>query len=1241
MLTKLGKYEIARELGRGAMGVVYRAEDPRLGRPVALKTTTAEVASNPELLKRFYREAQAAAHLAHPNIVTIYEIDEANGIPFIAMEFLEGENLQKTISGRTDLPILRKIQIIIDACKGLFYAHQHGVVHRDVKPGNIVVLTDGQIKIVDFGIARVGVSSMTNTGEVLGTVMYMSPEQVQGQKVDARSDVFSLGVVLYELLTYNVPFPGEDVPSIFFKILNEPAEPLAKYIPQCPPQLEQAVLRALEKDRDQRYQSAEDMAFDLQRVADSLKRDTVDVYLQQGQHSLQNGDFTIAKECLQKVLEIDSSHEVAKSLLAQARERIYAQQRAEKATENLRQAKEALQVGHYEDAISLLDETLLLDSAHEEAQKYKQLAIQQRDRADKIRRHLERAETLVGKADFQRAKAELEGILAIDPDHVAAKTMMDWVVKELTEQERLRQVRQYIEGARTRIAEMNFAKASELLDKARELDPINIEIEALTRMLRAAEEKETRRKLLVKRVAEIEDSLTTNQLERAAACADKALQEFPEEPQVIRLHAQVLRRVEIHKKRSYVDEQLQAAREFLRKNEYAAAQAVLERACQTMPEDHRLASFLKTVLEAQEQAALAASRQDAIREANVQIRANNFSAAIEILENGLFSCGQSPELTDLLQFARERLADQQRQEQIHAVLSRAQNSLRHEQYDEAVGILLRTQNELKSSDIDALLSTALEERAAFDRRREETTARAVTLLESGEATKAIALLEAAPKVFFKDENFQRVYSRCLESLDRAMFVRTSAEQIKKCLAEENTSLAESLLKQAFASYPEDATLQALAKLVREENLRRQREQRVKLLEEAQLAIGHMEYARATKLLTSVSWESSELPELATQAQSLLHECTRREQERELMGRAQNYLRNEQYEEAVQALTRAADDLKSREVDTLLASARERQQSFEHRRDEIITQALQLLQSGDAAKAVAVFADAPKVYFKNENFQRVYSQSRKLLDRANFVQTAAEQIKQCLAQDDVSSAVSLLEQALKVYPDDPTLLALRQRLQEEELRLRREERTKLLEEVQVALGRMEYTRATELLKSGEWDSSDLPDLAAQAEGLLEEVQRREREQSRPRLGTVVPKRRESRNQAKPAPAPVIVPTKKPRVGALAIIGLLVVVLATLGILYLKGRNASGHVLVTAAPWGQVADVRNAKGDHLNITGQTPLRLTLPPGRYIIELRNDQRSCRVEAVVQRESVSKYDCAFPEVKVDDLVQKVLSAY
>jgi serine/threonine-protein kinase len=878
MPTKLGKYVIKSELGRGAMGVVYRAEDPRLGRPVALKTMSPSVAGDPELLQRFYREAQSAGKLSHPNIVTIYDIDEADGIPFIAMEFLEGESLKQIIATRKDLTIVKKVDVMVQTCRGLHYAHQHGIVHRDVKPANIVVVKDGTVRIVDFGIARIAGGSMTRTGIVLGTPMYMSPEQVLGHAVDARSDIFSAGVILYELLTFQNPFVADDMPTILFKIVDQPAPALASVLPNCPPQLDNIVMRALAKNREERYQAAEDLAFDLQQVGDFLKRHMVEVYIEQGQRSYEEGNFTLAKESLQKVLEIDSNHNVAKSLLSMVQEQIYARQRAQKVEQALRHAKEALGSEQFEEAIGALDEILRLDPGHAEAQQYKQLAIERRDRKRKVARHMERAEELLADADLKGAKAQLQAALALEPEHAAALTLLESVTRELAEEERLRQVRQYIESARARLAEKNFAKARELLEKAGQLDPINMEVESLSRLVRSNQEKEERRRLLEQRLAGIQEAINREQYEEAVTLVEQALGEFPDHPDVLKLHTQATRLAEAQRKRRYVDEQIQTARGFLQENQFSSAIALLQQALQVVPGDSRLTSYLKTVREAEERARLESLRQEAIRQANEQIRAKDFVGAITTLEKALGRAGQSPELLEFLQFAREQQVEYQRQERIHHLMSRAQAVLREEDFEEAADLLERSQTELQAIEIESLLTTVREQWQRFEQQREETLNSALQLQQEGEAAKAVALLDAAPKAYFKNERFQQVYAQCREGLGRATLVRSTVEQVETAIVREDLAQAEALLQQALRTCPNDPTLLATRQRLREEEVRLRRALWSKLLDEARVDVGRMQYKEAIALLTSVDWESAEVPELSNEAAALLREARQRYEE---------------------------------------------------------------------------------------------------------------------------------------------------------------------------------------------------------------------------------------------------------------------------------------------------------------------------------------------------------------------------
>ena len=268
-LKQVGKYQITDLLGQGAMGVVYRALDPQLNRYVAVKLMGQGVASDSQLRDRFLREAQAAGSLQHPNIITIFDFGDTDGHLFIAMEYIEGADLSELMERRDPLPLQGKLDIIIDVLNALAYAHSRGVIHRDIKPANIRVSTDGRAKLMDFGIARLDSSELTKTGMLIGTPHYMAPEQVQSGKVSPATDLFSMGVVLYEFLTYRRAFEGDTLHSVLYKIMSEEPQTL-RGVPGIKDSLRLVVEKALAKDPLARYTSANEMAKALTAVRTEL-----------------------------------------------------------------------------------------------------------------------------------------------------------------------------------------------------------------------------------------------------------------------------------------------------------------------------------------------------------------------------------------------------------------------------------------------------------------------------------------------------------------------------------------------------------------------------------------------------------------------------------------------------------------------------------------------------------------------------------------------------------------------------------------------------------------------------------------------------------------------------------------------------------------------------------------------------------------------------------------------------------
>ncbi len=269
-MATIGKYEIVEELGRGGMGVVYRAYDPVMDREVAIKVVSDVMMAKPEMKDRFLREARTAGKLSHENITIVHDVGEEAGKPFIVMEYLGGDDLGHLIESRQPLTLQQKLDYAIQICRGLAFLHSRGVIHRDIKPANIRVVS-GKIKIMDFGIARSATSELTKSGAIIGTPFYMSPEQIRGQKVDQRSDIFSFGVLLYELISGEKPFTGQEPTTVMYKIVHEdpPWSGGTMISGQSP--LRDLIVRLLAKNPDDRFSDLSEAAEALETIRTSVK----------------------------------------------------------------------------------------------------------------------------------------------------------------------------------------------------------------------------------------------------------------------------------------------------------------------------------------------------------------------------------------------------------------------------------------------------------------------------------------------------------------------------------------------------------------------------------------------------------------------------------------------------------------------------------------------------------------------------------------------------------------------------------------------------------------------------------------------------------------------------------------------------------------------------------------------------------------------------------------------------------
>ena len=494
--TNIGRYEVVSRLGQGGMGSLYLAKDPKIGRLVAIKLVRQEFDS-PDARQRFAREAQSAGTLRHPNIVTIFDVDEHEGLPFIAMEYIDGETLAEIVKRKALLPISKRIQWVEELCGGLAYAHRQGVIHRDIKPANLMVDTEGSLKILDFGLARRDASKFTQSHVIIGTPNYMSPEQIRGQNIDTRSDIFAVGAVFYEILTYKEAFPGA-VHQTMHKILHEEPEPLETYLPDSDPALSKILSRAIVKDRDGRYPDLSAMRNDLSETRVRIESgviasaDSATMPLSKDARFQAQTQVTPTRGTTAPSSGSSRSGSSRASKRFQTNRQSLQKRRSEQITALLDEARRLFESGNIDKARDKCDEALMFDPDHPGGLQLMDDIAAESDR-QQVAKMLADARGELQKGQLDRAEALVADARAVFPESADVQQLQDAIDTTRREIERTRQIQETMRRARARFAEGGYEAAIRAAGEVLAIDPENTQAKDLqTRAHDAIEQHKTR-----------------------------------------------------------------------------------------------------------------------------------------------------------------------------------------------------------------------------------------------------------------------------------------------------------------------------------------------------------------------------------------------------------------------------------------------------------------------------------------------------------------------------------------------------------------------------------------------------------------------------------------------------------------------------------------------------------------------------------------------------------------------------
>jgi len=1047
-LEKLGKYLIQRELGRGAGGVVYRARDPIINRLVALKTITTGLAEYPDLLQRFYQEAQSAGGLQHPNIVTIYDLGDADGIPYIAMELLEGESLDQLIGRRAALPVPLKLTYALQACRALDYAHKRGIIHRDIKPDNVMLTKDGTVKVVDFGIARVLETSKTQTGMLLGTFAYMSPEQYHGEHADARSDIWSFGVLLYELLAYQRPFTGHTPASLMHSICSQEPRSLAEVAPQCPPALETVIQKILKKSPDERYQSMEEVLLDLDPICKSMQADSVGALVTQARELCEQGDYEQSRDFLRQALQIDSTNTQARNLLEKVNTELKRILIRPKLQQQIDKGNELLAEGKTHGARVEAEAVLQLDPTFGPGQELLKRVQEEINRARQIAEWMDAAKQRLAQGILEEAGELVAKVLETDPSNQQATALQLQVSNEKAERQRRLQLSEKMQQARGLWTQQNYVECIQLLVELRKEFPDEDEI---PRLLETAKEDQANQQRS-QGLADARSMLANRRYDECKVVLVELLKQFPGDDEILRLQDKVAEDQRKQRRAQSVEE----VRSLLAAGRHGDSLALLSSLLKEFPGDDEILQLQKNTLEDQRKQ----RRAQSIAEARNLFAARRHNASTTLLNSILTEFPGDEEVLRL----QENVLDDQRKQRMLESLSEARNLLTAKRYDDSISRLTSLQKEFPDEeDVSRLLETAQAEKA--EHQRQQGVAKVRKLLAGRRYDECNALLLELQKQFPADEEIPKLLDgirkdqaeeRKLKGLTEARSLLHS-RKYEECIA---------LLAKLQTENLNDHDVVKLLDAARGEQAE---QQKLKSIAEARGLLTSRRYEDCLALLAKLETQYPKDNDISKLIEIVREDRAEQQKQRQL-AEARNHLAARRFAEAMSVLDTLRDahpkDSGVFKLRTLAVQEKEKQDSLERIQGEL--KALKKLVNDK--KYTEVLAQSERIqrdFPGNSDLARLVEFSRAQqaqIEREAQQQTILQETRKLFELSRFEEAYQAALAGLKKFPDNKDLQLLKEQADNQQRKIEtRQHIEQRIREIKVRINRGNLSDAIDLAK----------------------------------------------------------------------------------------------------------------------------------------------------------------------------------